>query len=300
MSRPVTESRLLPPAWWGLADGAALPPERSIAGLVADRTLDAELAGLLWLLVEARVPLVVVGPRRSGRTTVLTALLACLPAEARTLVLAGEDEDFASMPEAVELGWRREGRHPVEVRPEPGAVLLVAELGARPPAGTFGPRALIVVRALSVGYGLATTIEGGGLEDAFARLRGPAVGAGADELAGLGVVIVLRQRADGDPPVVEVVHYVRPLFRDTHGHVQRLPPAVLVARDARTGRLEDFSWAIADELAGRTGRRPIELERAQARRGGLLGRLAAAGVVDPAEVGAAIEAHRAERAGLPD
>ena len=300
MTRPVSESRALPPAWWGLDDAAALPPERSLAGLIADGTLDAELAGLLWLLVEARVPLAVVGPRGSGRTTVLTALLACLPADARALLLAGEDEDFASIPEAVELGWRREGRHPVSVRPEPGAVLLVGELGDGPPAAVFGPRALIVVRALAVGYGLATTIEGGGLEDAFARLRGPAVGAGADELAGLGVVVVLRERGEGGSPVIEVAHYVRPLFRDTHGHVQRLPPAVLVARDARTGRLEDFSWAITDELAGRTGRRPIELERAQARRAGLLGRLAAADIVDPAEVGAAIEAHRAERAGVPD
>ena len=282
----------LPPAWWG-SDGGGEPVERSITALIADRTLDAELAALLWLLIEAGVPIVVAGPRRSGRTTVLTALLAFLPPESRTILLEGGDEDFGSVPEAVELGWRREVRAPAPVLRLPGTVLLAAELADRPPLGVWGERALIVVRALSLGYGLAATIEAAGLDEAFAALRGGDVGAGADELAGLGIVIVLGGRVDGAAPSIMVAHYVRPPARDPHGHVQRLPPAVLAARDARSGRLEDFSWGIVDELAGRTGRRPIDLEREQAMRSGLLARLAAAGIGDPVEVREAVAAWRA-------
>ena len=281
----------LPPAWWG-GDGGGEPVERSITALIADRTLDAELAALLWLLVEAGVPIVLAGPRRSGRTTVLTALLAFLAAESRTILLEGGDEDFASVPEAVELGWRREARAPAPVLRLPGTVLLAAELADRPPLGVSGERALIVVRALSLGYGLATTIEAAGLDQAFAALRGGDVGAGADELAGLGIVVVLGERAVGAAPSITVAHYVRPLARDPNGHVQRLPPAVLAARDARSGRLEHFSWGISDELAGRTGRRSVDLEREQALRSGLLARLAAAGIVDPVEVRDAVAAWR--------
>jgi energy-coupling factor transporter ATP-binding protein EcfA2 len=268
--------------------------DRSVTALIAARTLDAELAALLWLLIESGVPIVVAGPRGSGRTTVLRSLLEFLPSDAPTIPLAGADEDFAAMPEAVELGWRREARSPVPVSRSAGTVLLAEELADRPPLGVWGERALIVVRALSVGYGLATTIEADGLDEAFARLRGPEVGAGADELAALGIVLVLGERAADAPPSVAVAHYVRPIARDPHGHVRRLPPAVLAARDARTGRLEHFWWGISDDMAGRTGRRPIELEREQARRAGLLARLAAAGIVDPGEVRGAIAGWRAD------
>ena len=287
---------MLPPAWWGVADPVAVPAERSVAALIGDRTLDAELAGLLWLLVEAGTPIVVAGPRASGRTTLLTALLPMLPPGARPLLLAGEAEDFAAIPEAVELGWRREraSRSPVVGVANASTVLLAAELGDRPPLGIRGERALIVLRALSVGYGLGATIEAASLEEAFTALRGPAVGAGADELAGIGVVLVLGERPPGVAPVVEVAHYVRPISRDPHGHVQRLPPAVLAACDAVSGRLEHYSWGVAAELADRTGRRAIELEREQVRRSGLLGRLAAAGVRDPGDVRDAIDGYRDE------
>ncbi len=60
--------------------------------------------------------------------------------------------------------------------------------------------------------------------------------------------------------LVASVHWVRPLARDTHGHVQRLGPAVLAARDPRTGRLEHFAWGVMPELAIRLGRKAGDLE----------------------------------------
>jgi hypothetical protein len=268
---------VLPPAWWGVGAPDAVPPFRPLAALVADGALDAELAGLVWLLVEAGIPVTVAGPRGSGRSTLLAALLACLSPDVTPLLLAGEDEDFAAIPEAVELGWRRErragtvgtsARHRAPmVRPDPRrTILLAAELGNVPPLGVWGDRARVAIRALTLGYGLAATVEAAGLDDVFAILRGPAVGAGADELAGLGLVLVLASRDPAAAPRVTVAHYVRPIVRDPHGHVQRMPPAVLAARDARDGRWSHFAWGLTDELARRLERRPLELEREQARR----------------------------------
>ncbi len=99
----------LPRDWWGYHWSP--PHPRSIAELIRAGTIDAELAATLWLLVEARVPLVVVaGPPLAGKSTLLTALLDFLPAEARVHVLRGRSETFDWLPEAASLGWNWRGR----------------------------------------------------------------------------------------------------------------------------------------------------------------------------------------------
>jgi hypothetical protein len=97
----------------------------------------------------------------------------------------------------------------------------------------------------------------------FERLRRPPVATDDDELTRLGVVLVLGEPAAG--PRVLAAHYVRPLARDQHGHVQRQPPAVLATWNADTDRWDHFAWGVLPDLADRTGRRPIEFEREQAR-----------------------------------
>ena len=307
--------------WWEPRRELSLLP-RSIVELLADRVLDAELAALLWLLIEARLPLVVTGPFGAGRTTLLTALLDFLPADARAIPLAGAEEEFEWLPEAPELGWRRE--RPAGADVSSGArttsgrrhtiasstVLLVAELGDGPPHGTWGPRARIAIRALSVGYGMAATMTCDGLEEVLARLRAAPISADDDELSRLGIVLVMKsveiEAADGAPaephePPRRVVaaHYVRPVVRDAHGHVQRMPPAILAAHEPRADRLEHFAWGIVGELAGRTGRRPIDFEREQARRASYLAGLVAAGITDTDAVRTAIAGYRGAEGDRP-
>src|SRR5439155_19028012 len=83
----------------------ASPPRRSIVELVGSGILDAELAALAWILIEARVPVIVGAMARGvGKTTLLEALLDFLPPRVHRIDLAGATEDFAWLPEAAALG----------------------------------------------------------------------------------------------------------------------------------------------------------------------------------------------------
>jgi hypothetical protein len=243
--------------------------QHPVARWIAAGALDPELGGLLWLLVEARVPVVVAGPPETDRGGLREALAGFLPPDVVTRRLDGAREDFAWMPEAVELGWRREGRQGAggqgagRSRPSAGSTILMADL-EDDPDGTWGERARIALRSLSVGYGMLATVPGSRLEDVFDALTAAPVGATEDELARLGAVLVLDR--DGAMDRVIAAHYLRPTARDLHGHVQRMPPAVVATWDPANQRFEHFAWGITAELSDRIGTRPADLEREQARR----------------------------------
>jgi hypothetical protein len=282
---------------------AAAPPRRSIVELIIDGVLDPELAGLAWLLVEARMPVIVGGWQQgAGKTTLLEALLDFLPPTARRIDLGGVAEDFAWLPEAEALGWQpADGRPPsgpapaIPLTPATG-VLVAAELSEHLPIYTWGRAARTFVRAASVGYGIAATVHADRLEDVHELLRDETVGLNDDELSYLGLVMIVR--ADRGPRGharrrVVAAHYARPVLRDEHGHVQRMPPAVLVSRSAPDAELDHFEWGVMPELAIRLGRKAGDLERDQAERAAILAGLADAGTTGVDEVRAAIAAARA-------
>jgi hypothetical protein len=274
------------------------PPRRSIVELVADGVLDAELAAFAWLLIEARLPIVVAALSRGvGKTTVLEALLDFLPASVRRIDLAGVAEDFSWLPEAAALGWPGDGPTAPSTPPVTPATAypVAAELSEHLPIYTWGAAARTLVRAASIGYGFGATIHADRLEDVHDELRAAPVRLTDDELSYLGLVLIVRAWREDDGSVVRRVvaaHYERPVGRDEHGHVQRLPPAVITARDERTDALEHFAWGVMPELAIRLGRKAGDLERDQRERAGLLGELAASGATDVEAVRTAIRAHR--------
>lgn len=267
---------------------------RSIVELIRTGTLDAELAAQLWLLIEARVPVVVAAEDHgTGRSTLLDALLAFLPNAIRLVELVGEDEDFAWLPQASELGWPGvaravEGSAPV--RPDT-TVLHVRELSDRRSTDTWGAAARVVVRAASIGYGLAATIRGDSLDDIFQALRRPPVRLTDDELSYLGLALVMRD-LDGGRRRVAAAHYIRPVAHDTHGHVQRLGPAVLATWDPLTDTFEHFGWGVTPELAMRIGRHAGDFEIEVDRRREYLDALAQAGTTAPDDVRRALAAYR--------
>lgn len=100
--------------WWGYH--WAPPRPLSITQIIGSGSLDAELAALLWLLIEGRVPVLVAAePPLAGKTTTLTALMDFLPPEVDKVFLDGWLEDFAWLPDAGALGWpgweQAEGAH---------------------------------------------------------------------------------------------------------------------------------------------------------------------------------------------
>ncbi len=294
--------------WWGFKP---VPPQpRSIVELIRAGMLDADLAALLWLLVEARQPVVVAAERgRTGKTTLLSALLDFLPPGTRRVELAGIAETFDWLPHARELGWRgpMTGEAPAAERTDPSTTWLVAaELSDHLPAYTWGDAARVAVRAISVGYGLGATIHADSLEEVFDMLHRPPVALTDDELSRLGVVIVLRAMSpppgDAHPgPLRRVVaaHWVRPVVRDQHGHVQRLGPAVLATWDPDDDAFEHFAWGVIPELAERIDRRPGDFEIEHDRRRDYLAGLAASGVTGVDEVRTAIDGYRSAAAAVP-
>jgi hypothetical protein len=247
---------------------------RLLVDLLRAGALDAELAALLWLLLEARTPVVVVGTEPGPCDRVIDGLRGLLPEDAR-LVEVEPDDDFGWLREAPDLGWHRDGPDAVgsgrEAVTADNGVLVVRGLGAQ--GGVGGARARIVVRALALGYGVLATMAGDGLEDALNTLHAREIGTEADERSRLGVVLTVVD--DAGTSRVTAAHYVRPVALDTHGHVQRLPPAILATWNPGTVRWDHFAWGVLPDIAGRLGITTIELEREQARR--------AAGLSDDAE-----------------
>jgi hypothetical protein len=164
------------------------------------------------------------------------------------------------------------------VGPDPTAARAMADaiLAASPGATgrepvdlvDLGEGARAALRTASLGAAFAAIIQGSSLEDANARLH-LSGDVAEDELSHLGCVVVL-----GEDGRVVAAHYVRPVALDAHGHVQRLGPAVLAARDATTGRLEHFAWGAMPELAARLGRSVVEIEDAVERHRSVIGHLA--------------------------
>ena len=295
LTRDVAEGRFRP-GFWGFHQTRA----RSAVELIRMGTLDAELAALVWLLVEARLPLIVAARApRVGKSTTLNALLDFLPPSVSRVELAGAAEDFQWLPEAASLGWRSERAVVSRVPPRPDSTYLIAaELSNHLPVYTWGDQARIAIRALSLGYGMGATIHAGSLEEVFGVLGAPPLRLSADELSWLGVVLILGLSPTGERRMT-AAHYVRPVARDVHGHLQRLGPAVLATWDPARDAFEHFGWGVITELAERVERKAGDFELEQRRRAEYLGGLADGGVTGVAEVQAALRGYSLEGAVQP-
>lgn len=316
----------LPRGWWGYHWSP--PHPRSIVELIAAGSLDVELAALLWLLVEGRLPVIIAaGPPLAGKSTTLTALLDFLPSDTRPVYLGGWGEEFGWLPEASELGWRADsplrppgaGSRPTDPAPSDVAVapvhpgssyLLAAELSDHLPVYTWGERARVFLRAASRGYGIGTTVHAESLAEVLAQLAAPPVSLAEDELRWLGIVLVVglvdatgrplgfadlgdAELGPFEPGLrrrIVAAHYLRPPERDAGGHVQRRPPAVLATWDPRTDGFAHFAWGVTAELAERVRRTPAAFEREQARRAAALTDLVRRGETKPSAVAVALRA----------
>jgi hypothetical protein len=233
----------------GPGAGAAARPgdPPSLVGLIAQGVLDAELAALVWILVEGRIPLVIAAPegRLGPAGQLLAGVLASIHPDEKVDMLTGTmtAAGASSLVRGRRAGGVLEAGSLEEVR---------ANLGGGP-LPLSDDQLTFLGCVLVIGEG-----AGGGSGTASGGRRG-------------------RLR-------VIAAHYVRPLARDAHGHSQRLDPAVLAAWDDRLGRYEHFAWGVFPEIAARLGRRAGDLEADLHHRRDDLAGLAKAGVTNLDEV----------------
>jgi hypothetical protein len=191
---------------------ARVPPAAlTVPRLVASRVLDAELAALLWITVEANVPLIVAGAQDAAPARgVLGAFLDLLPPTVERVELQGPHETFDWLGDAAALGWTGDDDEP-SIAPADGptsrgtgialpprrmvppetSYLVAGEVGAGPGADIGGWRARLLIRALQRGYGLGATVRADSLEQVLVRLAAPPASVSADELRRIGIVLVL-------------------------------------------------------------------------------------------------------------
>ena len=245
---------------------AAVPGEPpSIVELVRRGALDADLAAIVWVLVEGRIPLIVAAPERLVASGVGADILRGIIASLRPDIgLDGLDRLAITEPLT-----SRSGRAIVHGE-RPGGLVIADSLQA-------------------VRDDLGST---------------PPLGLTDDELSFLGCVLVLGEDAappvDAADPMmaahrathVIAAHYVRPLHRDEHGHPQQLGPAVLATWEPARSVFEHFAWGVLPEIAARLGRKAGDLEADLHHRRDDIGGLATAGVTSLAEVGRLIAGYR--------
>jgi len=236
------------------ATGARPGDPPSLVALIAQGVLDSELAALVWVLVEGRIPLIVATP--PGRVAAGAQLLAGV------LSSVHPDEDVEPLMAPLTAA---------------GASSLVR---GRRAGGVLEALSLADVRATLLGGPLPLTDDQLTFLGCVVVLEESRAESGSSSGAGAGSGSGRRRgrlRATA-------AHYVRPLARDAHGHSQRLDPAVLATWDDRLGKYEHFAWGVLPEIAARLGRRAGDLEADLHHRRDDLAGLAKAGVTKLDEV----------------
>ena len=235
--------------------------DESLVGLVADGSLDAELAALLWLLVEGGAPLTITGRAPLAvRVEVARAVLAA-PPDAPTVLIDADAE-------------------------RPG----LATLGARIQSGIRVGLTIAAADLRSAMDRLAAPPDGLP-EDAVRRL-GVVLVVGQVPSTAVGPIVERRR--------ILAAHYLRPTERDPQGHIQRRPPAVLATWVTETDTFDHFAWGMTPELADIVDRTQASFEELQSSRATALRALVSRGAPDVASgLARVLEAEPARQRATP-
>ncbi len=211
---------LAPPLVKGLTVTVRKRPNRrpTLRQLVEGGTLTANGAGFLEYCVSQKLNILVVGGTSSGKTTLLSALMALIPPAERILIL--EDTPELTLPathqHALHLRTRLRdaaGSTDVTLRE-----LVVNTLRMRPDrvivGETRGPEAADMLQAMNVGAdGMMTTLHANSAREALGRLETLVLQAGIDMpmkairqniVSALDIVVFLSRLADGTRRVVQI------------------------------------------------------------------------------------------------
>jgi hypothetical protein len=127
----------------------------SLARLISLGSVDADTAALVWLLLECSASFTIAGPTDPkpgvGKTTVLNALLQCLPSEAKLAYTAGIYEDFAFT-------------HVPGCDPS-STYVLCNEISDHQPFYMWGRKGRQYLQLASQGYHIGTTVHADTIDD---------------------------------------------------------------------------------------------------------------------------------------
>lgn len=196
-------------AWWGIAR----PSQLSIVDLIANDSIDAEVAAALWWMLEQGASLVVAAlPQGAGKTTLATTLLSFLPDDAAAYVTSGPFD-------------------PVQPPAHEGPLyLLINEISDHLPVYLFGPGLQRAAALIEGGTRAIATVHAPSAEGVVLMLRHEA--GLPDAVTGrfaLAVVIHVTRTESG---VARRVSEVGLIEQSAHGPVARLIAAIPVGKAA--------------------------------------------------------------------
>lgn len=128
----------------------------TIAELVRNGTMSAEIAGVLWAAVDDRLSFLTVAiPRFAGKTTTSNAILAMRPPEVPATLVYGHPQELEAL--------KREPR---------GGYIVVPEFAQAPmPGYIWGePVRRVFETVVEGGYALQTALHAGGVDEAIAEV----------------------------------------------------------------------------------------------------------------------------------
>jgi pilus assembly protein CpaF len=185
-----------------------------LAGLVARATMPGQIADVLRAVVAGRLAFVISGGTGTGKTTLLGALLAAVPASERVLLIEDAPELVVAHPHVVRLvtrGANVEGAGAIGLRE-----LVRQALRMRPDrlvVGEFrGAEMVELLVALNTGHeGSAATLHANSAADVPARFNAlgglaglPASAVTSLVASAIDVVVHLRRGRDGRRAVTEI------------------------------------------------------------------------------------------------
>jgi energy-coupling factor transporter ATP-binding protein EcfA2 len=259
-----------PVSWWGW-HGWDHPEPLSIVQILERGTMPAELAATLWLALERGASIVLASdPPGSGKTTILTALLAFLPRDTRVYFTRGWGETF-------DLPALDDHR---------ATYILVNEMSDDLPVYSWGPYVVKVFELMAEGYSMASTMHADTVEEVIEQLEGE--GVPRSNVANLTFIVTVNVGYDSGRIVRRVNEAAMLAPDDAAGGLRTIPIAAWNARDGSFSLLEP---AARTELARRLDIAEERLDEEISRRAAFLEDLKGRRVSEISEVESAVEAY---------
>jgi len=169
----------------------------SIIELVKQRVLSPLIAAYLWLLLDLKAPMLIVGPTASGKTTLLQALLGLIPASRRIVTI----EDTPELNLLHHRRWDSLTTRYTYLSSEGEDIDLykLAKFALRRRADYLvigeirGEEAKLFIHAAVSGHGALATFHADTAESAILRLKAPPIEVGDAYIPALWSIIVVKR-----------------------------------------------------------------------------------------------------------